>query len=214
MSMLKHFYLPLLLLFVIWVSYAITTRSINSSTTDGYLQIEVVPQSASINLDGHNAHAGKLAIASGNHTVTVSKLGFDSVTRHIATEPAQTAYIGIALQPNVPGTQNWYTNNPNDERLAEGIGSHEADYENRTANHNNPFLNQLPLAYGDGQGGIVTVSQGVAINPGGPPAVYVTAATPSIRQGVLTYMRSRGYDPAYMDVVFYGQSNPLDTSGD
>ena len=214
MDTLKRFYFPILLILVVWISYAITAKS-GAQQNSGYLQIEAVPiNGTSVKVDGKGVSVGTIRVSVGDHVIKVSKPGFGTKGRTVSTGTGQTVYVGIALQPNTPKTQNWYADHPDDQRLAEGLGSHQADYVNKTANQANPFLSQLPLIYGDGQGGIVNISQGVPLQPGGTPAVYVTAATPAIRQGVLTYMRSRGYDPADMDIVFYGQSNPLDTSGD
>jgi hypothetical protein len=212
-NIVKRFYFPFLCLFVGWLTYATVARP-SSPTIDSYIQTEVIPSGSTLSIDGQGVRAGKYGVASGSHVVIVSKKGFTTKTSTVSTTQSQTVYVGVALQPDSPSTANWYREHPQDQQLAEGLGSHEADYEKQAAIQNNPFLNQLPILYGDGQGGTVNITLGVAISPGGPPAVYVTANTPTDRQGVLAYMRNRGYDPADMDIVFYGQSNPLDNSGD
>jgi len=211
---LRALYFPVLLIVVIWVSYWVMA-SPSARPAGSYLQIEVVPISGtSVKLDGRGVRAGKIQTQPGPHILTVTKGGFGSESRTVSVSTNQTLYVGIALQPNASNTQNWYVAHPSDQSLAEGIGSHEADYESKTSLQNNPFIGQLPLVYGDGQGGTISIAQGVPLTPGGLPAIYVTAATPSIRQQVLSFIRNHGYDPATMDLVFYGQFNPLDTSGD
>ncbi|HEY5152562.1 MAG TPA: PEGA domain-containing protein [Candidatus Saccharimonadales bacterium] len=207
--MLKRLYFPVLLVLVVLISYSVTVRS-SGVPSNSYLQIEVAPRSASIELDGRGIAAGKVAVPAANHTVTVSKKGFATKSQTVSAKSGQTVYVGIGLESNSSSTRNWYTEHPDDQHLAEGLGSHEADYLNQLANQNNSFLRQLPTIYGDGNGGIVTVAQGVPLSSGGLPGIYVTAATPALRQGVLTYMSSRGYNPATMDIFFYGQNNPLD----
>jgi hypothetical protein len=215
MNVRIRLYFPILLIFLlfVWVSYSVTVHT-NSTPANSYLQIEVVPDGTAVRIDGHGVRNGKTSVSVGSHSITAEKQGFSSKSRTVSTKAGQTVYVGIALQPDTPNTSNWYATHPGDQQQAEGIGSHEADYENQLANQSNAFLGQLPLSYGDGQGGLVTIAQGVPLRAGGPPAIYITASTASTRQGVLTYIRNQGYDPADMDIVFYSQSNPLDSAGD
>lgn len=212
LNLLRRVYFPILLLLVSWVSFSLTSRP--GEVNNSYVQIEVAPKSAHVALDGKSSGAGKIAVPSASHTVTVSKQGFSTQTRTVTTQPDKTTYAGFALLPNSPSTQSWYVNHQSDKLLADGIGSHEADFISSSALKKNPFLKQLPLLYGDGHGGLVHISQGVPISPGGPPAIYITASSPSSRQTALSYIRNRGYNPATMDIVFVGQSNPLGNSGD
>jgi hypothetical protein len=214
MDIVKRYYLPVLFILFLWIGYSLTLQSYTQPKSAS-LQLEVAPGDSALELDNHKASASTIAVTPGEHTVTASKQGFGTITRTVSASMSKTAYVGIVLQPNTSTTDNWYTVHATDAILADGIGSHAADYGNKLALQGNAFLKQLPISYGDGQGGIIEIAQGIPAEPNGPPAIYVTGATPTIRQSVLTFIRTRGYDPASMDIVFTDQSNPLDSnSGD
>jgi hypothetical protein len=201
---------PIFVFLVLALSFAIVTKA-GQSSTDTFLQIAVAPSSAAVTIDGHSAGAGKYEINPGAHSVVVSRSGFATQTRSVSVSNAQTAYVGAILEPNSPSTQDWYNKHSSDQQLSQSIADHASDYQSSANTQANPFLAQLPLSYGDGNGGQVTIAPGLPLPNSSQPAIYVTAATPAERQGVLTYMRSRGYDPAIMDIVFYDSANPLQT---
>jgi hypothetical protein len=207
-----RWYFPIFLLLVAGLSFIITTRA-GQASTDTFLQIQVAPGAAAIAVDGHGVGAGKHEINPGEHTLIFSRKGFGTQTRSVNVGSGQTVYTGAILQPNSSATQNWYNKHSSDQKLSQQIADRDSDYQATATSRANPFLQLLPLSYGDGYGGQVTIAQGLPLAGSTQPAIYVSATTPTDRQGVLTYMRSRGYDPALMDIVFYDTSNPLQISG-
>lgn len=177
---------------------------IDKSAKDSELNIEVSPRNSEIKVDGANGKFGINKLASGQHEITVSKKGFENQTRSITTTHGTQTYAGFTLKSNSSETQNWYKLNSKDQKLAETISSHQVDYDNKIAAKNNSILQVLPVVYGDGKGGTVRIDSGIPLQGSSEPAIYVSAATPDDRQGVLTWMRSRGYNPARMDIVFNG----------
>jgi len=204
---------PLLLILIAWFSYFITVHQGGSGPV-GYLEIEVAPASSKILLDGHVVKAGRLTVSTGKHSLVVSKKGFSTQSQGVVSETGQTVYAGIVLQPSSTQTADWYSSHPADQKIVEGIGSHQSDYQSGVALRMIPFLKLLPTEYGDGHGGLISISQGVpASKLSTLPAVYVIAQTPGERQGVVTYIKSRGYDVASMDLVFSNMQSPLQPVG-
>lgn len=208
---------PLLVLALFILSFLITLGlSGNHTSSNSFIEIGAAPLGASATINGHGASIGKNEVNPGSYTVTVSMKGFASQSQSVSVSMNKSVFVGVSLTPNSADTQNWYATHPSDQTLSDAVGSKLSDYESSTALQNNPFLKQLPLSYGDGLGGFISISQGVPTTTNGPPAVYVRAASPGLRQSVLAYMRNRGYDPANMDIVFYDQVAPLQytNSGD
>ncbi|HUC86812.1 MAG TPA: PEGA domain-containing protein [Candidatus Saccharimonadales bacterium] len=203
---------PIFLLLVVGISFLVVIKA-GQTSTNTFLQIQVAPSGASVAIDSHDSGSGKQEINPGQHSVTVRKHGFATQTRAVTVNPGQTVYFGAILEPNSSSTQNWYNKHSSDQKLSQTIADHSADYQSSTDQTATPFLQLLPLSYGDGMGGLVTIAQGVPVPGSSQPAIYVTAKAPSTRQGVLEYMRSRGYDPATMDIVFIGTVDPLQEAG-
>lgn len=199
---------PLFWLLIAWFSYSITANT-GSPKPSSSIKTEVTPVSSVITIDGHKVRTGKVVVQPGTHTVSASRNGFGAKSRSVNVKLNETVYVGIVLQPNSPDTSDWYNQHPSDQQLVDGIGSHQADYQNKAAIKAMPFFKQLPTQYGDGYGSLISVDPGSPVPPATLPAVYVTAPNPRDRQSVITYIKSRGYNPADMDMIFYGLQNPL-----
>lgn len=177
------------------------------------LKVETAPSGVSIKLDNKSIKDGVIKVPSGNHDVKVTKNGFSSKSETFTTTTSVQTYVGIALNPDSSKTSNWYAAHPSDQLVAQSMGSHEADYINALAVAANPLIKDMPILYGDGQGGLVNISTGVSLFKGGPPAVYISGSTPLIRHQALLYLQNRGFNFTKTDVVFTAVSNPLVNSG-
>lgn len=204
----KLFYFPVFLLLVALISYVITVHE-GGVPANSSVNVEVTPKSSAIVLDGRSVRAGIIKLVPGSHTIVFSKQDFYSQTKHISTKTGQEMYAGAVLQPSNTSTIDWYDNHSEDRHLVDGIASHEADYQQKVALKTIPFLKQLPVQYGDGYGKIIKLAPGAPVSPSTLPAVYVTADTVRDRQSVITYIKSRGYDLADLDLVFYGLQTPF-----
>jgi len=167
------------------------------------ITVEVAPKSAKITIDGKKAGVGNNKVFAGKHTVKISKEGFSQQAQTITTQAEQTVYLGTALSSNSPKTQNWYKENPDDQKLSEGISSHQSDYDSQTAVQSNTLLQQLPISIG-GAFGTTTIGSGIPVQGSNQPAIYISAPTATDRQSALAWMRNNGYNPATMDIVFNG----------
>jgi hypothetical protein len=210
--MYTRLYFPLFLVLLAGLSFWVVI-SAGRTSTKTFLQVQAAPSGAAIAIDGHSVSLGKDEVDAGTHTVTATRKGFATQTQSVPVKAGQTVYVGVILQPNASSTKNWYKNHASDQQLSQTIADQEANYHMTADPITNPFLRQLPISYGDGLGGLVTIDQGIPLPGTSQPAIYVTADMPTTRQQVLEYMRSRGYDPATMDIIFYGTVDPLQEAG-
>lgn len=165
------------------------------------IDVEVSPQASAITIDGTPGRKGNNKVVVGTHKVVVQQAGFKQFSQTVTTEAGQTSYVGAVLSPGSSATANWYSTHTGDQKLAEAISSHSFDYQSQQASQKNPLLQQLPVTYDTGAGE-VTISSGVPLQSSDQPAVYVSATTPVDRQSALTWIRTNGYDPSTMDIVF------------
>jgi hypothetical protein len=160
-------------------------------------------------LDGEEIDQGEHTLDEGSYEVTARFEGFENRTQTIVVKDNQESYVGLILNPNTEETNNWYVENPEENKIAEGVSSKSVDNDTETTLENTPLLQSLPIYYGNGQGGLVKIESGVPLPGTDTPAVYVTASSPDERKGVLTFLLSRGYDLSGTDFVFSGEVIPL-----
>jgi hypothetical protein len=180
---------------------AFLARPANSRA--GALQLEVSPKSASITIDNKKAKSGENRVTEGKHEIKIKKSGFKSESKAVDIKIGDKIYEGFALSPQESKVANWYKEHPEDEKLAEGIQSHTYDFTSSEALKNNSFLQVLPLTI-YGPSGPIKISSGLPLEGSTQPAVYVSASSPADRQSALGWMRNNGYNPANMDIFFYG----------
>jgi hypothetical protein len=206
----RFLFFPLLFLAIAGISFLVTTKLGSQKVSpNSYIQVLADPASSSVTINDRRAATGKNGVNPGTYTVTISKAGFASQSQTVSVSLNQTVLVGIVLTSNSPTTQNWYSSHQKDQQLQDAIGSQVTDYEAQVSSQKNPFINQLPITYGDGQGGFITISLGVSTTLSNGAAVNINAASPELRQSALTYLRTRGFDPANMEMVFYNEENPL-----
>lgn len=171
------------------------------------IDVEVVPTESQIQINNKRAKVGKQKIEPGNLTITVSKTGFITETRQVTAKAKVESFIGISLVPNTAATNDWYVVHPEDAQKAEGISSQNFDVAS-SALANNPLVKRLPFI---GAGFEFRIDYGAPRDPNNPgqPIIYIQAATVSGRQDGLQWIKSFGYDPATMDIVFKDVVNPF-----
>ncbi len=171
------------------------------------LNIEVVPNGSSITINGKGTRAGKVPVKPGDYNVIVSHFGFITEKRQVGTTAKKTSYVGVSLVPNSSATNDWYRSHPADAKKAEAISSHNFDAASAEL-ANNPLVRRLPYI---GAGFEFRVDYGAARNPDKPgqPIIYIQAGSVSARSDSLRWIRSYGYDPAMMDIVFKDAVNPF-----
>lgn len=198
-SIAKKLVLPAAMLLFFYAGYSL---ALHKPSKNSSLKIEAVPKDTVITVDGNPARTGNVAVTPGTHTVEAFRGGFEDQSQTINTQINNTTYVGFVMEPDSEETVGWYKQYPADNKLAEAISSRQYDQQTSTAVEQNSLLQQLPVRYGDGHGGLIVIASGVPIKSSGPPAVYIHGSLPADRQSALQWIRSNGFNPATMDIVF------------
>lgn len=199
----QRLWFPVLLLVAVWIGYM---AALDTPSKDVSLTVEVAPAGSSLEIDGDSVRGGEHKVAAGSHRVTASKKGFKSQTQTITTKPGDTSYAGFILEPSDPDLANWYENNEADQKLAEGISSHLADYESERTFATQSILQLLPYTLSNGRGDLIEISLGVPLTRSSTQqALYITADVADDRQAALDWIKNNGFDPTNVDIVFYSQ---------
>lgn len=176
------------------------------------LNIEVAPAGAKVQISGKGARAGKRRVVPGQYTVGVALNGFIAENRQVTATAKKETYVGVSLVPNTSATNSWYATHPADAKKAEAISSHNFDAASAELT-DNPLIKKLPYI---GAGFEFRIDYGVPRdrNKPGQPIIYIQAASAVARADSLKWIRSFGYDPANMDIVFKDAVNPFTGSKD
>lgn len=169
------------------------------STYTAAVDIEATPLSSSVSIDGHHANQGVTKLKPGTLTITVSLSGFNKFTKRVAVVKGDNKYVGAILKSNNADTANWYETHPADQTMAEKIASKQFDATSQKQVAAEPFLKEIPYI---AAGFEFKVDYGVPAPGSNKPIIIIQADTQTARADALTWIRSRGYDPATLNIVY------------
>ena len=174
------------------------------------IKVMVAPASASAKLNGKDIKNGTHTVQPGKYTLVITKPGFASQTKTQDVAANSTVFLGGALESNSPSTANWYQENPDDQRLAEGVNGAASDASSQNATYQTPIVNKLPVTLGAGNYGFKIdfgiPAKGAASDA---PTIYIRASTLSARASAMSWIKYSGYDPSTMNIQFIGTINPF-----
>jgi len=191
--------LLLIIIVVIAAIGGLIFYAVQQSTYTAMVNIEATPLSSSVTIDGHHANQGITKISPGTIVVTVSLPGFSNFTTKVKIAAGETKYIGVVLQSNTSDTSNWFEQHPEDQAIAEKIASKQFDATSQKQIKAEPFLKELPFTAAGFE---------FKIDYGTPPAnsdkstIFIQSDTQTGRDDALVWIRSRGYDPSKMNIVY------------
>ncbi len=207
MNLLYQLRVPMAFALIAALFFFLTIQA-GPSSPKGTITAEVAPEGATISIDGREM-SSEVTVETGDHTVEAKMDGFATQSQQVDLKEGQTLKVGFVLESNSPETADWYTEHPEDQQLAEVILGQLSDFNTESAIQTNPLLQQLPYSYSDGNSGFVNIDHGVPVKGSSQPAIYVSARTPLARQEAVAWIRSQGYDPTTMDIIFKGEVNPF-----
>lgn len=164
------------------------------------LEILVAPHGARLTLDGKGIKSGKIKAKTGPHSLVAKMTGFATQTQKIQVGE-RSQFVGIILQPNSPGTADWYKNHPDDFAIVQTINNRSFDQTNSQLLEANPLLKKLPHI---GPALTYRVDYGLPSDASktGQPAIYIRFRTEADKQAALQWIKSQGLDPLKLDIVF------------
>ena len=104
-----------------------------------------VPSSAVVTLDGEMVGSGETVLSAGEHEIRIEKYGFDPENLTVKTNWGEVTPVHIVMTPNTDETKNWYAENEDDGRIAEGISGYIYDGEANRMIAEYPVLTKLPV---------------------------------------------------------------------
>ena len=185
-----------LLLLVSAAFFAIRNTSYSAKIT-----VEIAPFSSVLSINKKVIQPGIIKVKPGDYMVVVNKTGFVTRLEKITVAKGENKYVGLGLISNSPATKNWYVTHPQDGKILEGISSKKFDIRSKNLIKRQPFLKLLPFTaaglefkidYGASQRHSDSELQ----------AIYVTANTSQAQQDALTWIRSQGYNPVTMEIIY------------
>lgn len=184
---------------VVFVIGGLIFYVVQQSTYTATVNIEATPLSSSVTIDGHHVSQGVNKVRPGIIVVTVSLTGFGDFSTKVKIAANETKYVGAILQSNTSDTANWYEQHPEDQTMAERIASKQFDATSQKQIKAEPFLKELPFTAAGFE---------FKIDYGAPPAnsdkstIYIQSDTQTGRDDALIWIRSHGYDPTKMNIVY------------
>ena len=180
--------------FVVW-------QSINSSKYSSSIRIEVAPTKGSkILINGKGIREGITKVSPGKYLIEFSHPGFNSESREVHVGEKENYYVGAALQSISDKTVNWYSDNPDDAKKAEGISSGNFDQLNKNRLKKLPLIEQLPLIDLN-----YRIDHGRSLQKPEDPeavAVYVTYYSEQGKTEADEWLRFKGYDPTKSETIY------------
>ena len=161
--------------------------------------VVVSPADSQVTLDGKKVKSGVLYVSSGKHSFAASRQFFDSNSE--TTNVSSEKTITLVLVANSSEGQAIIENTPGETERRQELVSTAAKNRGDQALETNPFISFLPVQN-------YVLGESYQIDYGPPskgtnqPIILITAATPSLRQSALGYIKDLGYNPADMNLVF------------
>lgn len=194
----------LLLIALVFISagalifYGLYQSSKNKELTAS-IALEVVPDGAKSTINGRGVREGTTKLKPGVAEIIISKKGFETIKQTVVLKDGEPRYFGFALVSNSASTADWYDKHPEDAKKAEGISSRNYDESSAMASQQEPFLMELPYISGDEE---FRIDYGLRLSADNQATIYISANTQEAKNAALLWIKSLGYDPSKMNIVY------------
>jgi len=164
------------------------------------ISLTVSPTESHITINGKGVKAGDSRVQPGTYKVVVALSGFSTANQTVTVKKNQTATVELTLTSDSAKTANWYNTHPKDEQVAESISGYNTSVLAHQAVKNVPLIKELPFI---GAGFEFRIDYGS--QPGASasnPTIYITAETTQAQQDAVLWIKSQGYNPAKLNIVY------------
>lgn len=185
----------------IGVAYFAYQQYINN--TRGTIVVESVPTDLTLTLSGKRIAAnGKQTITPGKYTLEGKRAGFETTKQEITVKAKQSQNVFMYMAANGAEGDQWLRDHPDEAIKLETIGGREHKEAVEEAIDQNEFIRQLPylgpgLAWRIDYGGAAPDNKFPE-----QPTIYISARDEEARADALQWMRTNGWDPDGMNIVF------------
>ena len=194
----------LLLIALVFISagalifYGLYQSSKNKELTAS-IALEVVPDGAKSTINGRGVREGTTKLKPGVAEIIISKKGFETIKQTVVLKDGEYRYFGFVLVSNSASTADWYDKHPEDAKRAENLSSQNYDKVSADDAQQTPFIMELPFVssderfridYGQGEAGDNRI------------IIYISSNTQEARNEALLWIKSVGYDPSKLNIVY------------
>lgn len=180
------------------VSVAIYQNSRNKELSASIV-LEVVPSGAKSTINGRGVREGTTKLKPGIAEVVITKKGFETARQTVVLKEGESKYLGFVLVSNSPSTADWYQKHPEDAKRAENLSSLNYDQVSADDVKETPFILKLPFISSDEQ---FRIDYGQSDTDSNRIVIYISANSQEARNAALEWIRSVGYDPSTLNIVY------------
>ncbi len=161
------------------------------------IEIKAVPSNATVRIGDKNYKVGRIGLEPGDHTVTVSRDGFESNTQEVAVRAGEFETVLVALTPVSQDAQAWAARNADLYRQIEDIGGEEAREAGTEIREHNPLISVLPY-----RGVLFDIDYRLSAQDPNRVVIQVTADSAGTRVLAIERIRDFGYEPTDYEIEF------------
>lgn len=161
--------------------------------------LEVVPSGAKSTINGRGVREGTTKLKPGIAEVVITKKGFETARQTVVLKEGESKYLGFVLVSNSPSTADWYQKHPEDAKRAENLSSLNYDQVSSDDVKETPFILKLPFISSDEQ---FRIDYGQSDTDSNQIVIYISANSQEARNAALEWIRSVGYDPSTLNIVY------------
>ncbi len=193
------------LLFILYIVYNLTL--IGSRVGEVRTSIDVVPENATISVDGKQVSNKTVYLKPGEYTFSASADGWSTDTQKVSVNTDQSRVV-LLPEPQSEEIKKWLRDNPDVQHKREELGGQKFNTLGGEEVKNNPLIAVLPHT---------NVSPPFSIDFGpsklrkGKVFLIISDASPNGRSAALDWIRQNDEDPTDYEIVFSGFINPLES---
>lgn len=161
--------------------------------------LEVVPSGSKSTINGRGVREGTTKLKPGIAEVVITKKGFETARQTVVLKEGESKYLGFVLVSNSPSTADWYQKHPEDAKRAENLSSLNYDQVSADDVKETPFILKLPFVSSDEQ---FRIDYGQSDTDSNRIVIYISANSQEARNAALEWIRSVGYDPSTLNIVY------------
>lgn len=191
------------IIIILFVCITFTIFITNKSST---IKILTTPTYSNITINGKPIKDGTSSISPGTYIVSVSYPGFRTQSKRIIINNKHSVFVGVSLIPNSSKTSSFYSNNQYQEKIAESISSNNNITGSKLIIKNEPIIKFLPYI---GPSAEYEINYKTNNSNPGNPYIVISSATPIGKQDAMKWIRSKGFDPTYINIIFNNNSPVL-----
>lgn len=168
------------------------------------VQIFVIPNTATLTIDGQPYRPGTSYLAPGTYTVKATYEGFEDYEASITINQPNTTDIDIALTPASEEAEKWRQDNMDLYLQREGRVGTRANEFGIAFQEKHPITAQLPVRN-------PTFTIGHRLDPDDQSQIIleITAIT-GLRNAAVQQIRTMGFEPTDFKINFNNYENPFD----